>query len=163
MAEVGGAGDETGTSTWTSGIALGNAFLADRPATLEAFSIYLGVSASCDIDAAVFSSGLFKTGTWELEWTESDIPFTSGTGWIESGPVGLLLVPGEHYAAVLGLRCAGSTTTIHYQLPVGGTTGAGDIVGTAQNLTYAAAWSTDAVFTHQAIATLAQRFYVTDL
>lgn len=159
--EIGGI-DMNGPAA-TNG-AIGSVFQSDGFATLAGWDIYMGVSSSCTMDAALFSSYTGTTGTWTLEWSQAAVDFRAGVGWVSSGPVGYLLSPDYYYAAVIGFRCGGSPTTLYYvEEPPTGPMGAGEASAVALSSTYTAPYTTNASLFVTSSASFAQRFHVTNL
>jgi hypothetical protein len=126
----------TGSSVSTTGMLWASMIKADRSSTIESFEVYTNASSICSLDYYL------------LEQTSSSTKFTvlwrslnqtgSGTGWRDSGHIGLAVEPGVNYSGAVGVNCSSGSASAYYSGSSGTTknAGFGDTVGYIADTNY---------------------------
>ncbi len=115
-----------------AGRAYGNIIRADSYATIDAFSVYLGVGSYCSADLYLLSTSTDPTVdsgplTWTIEWSDTGNT-VRGTGWVSGDYLGVLAQPGRWYAFVVAEYCVGGDYA-YYNSSSGSSVGFGTHVG----------------------------------
>ena len=81
----------------------GNVFTVNEDTTLDSFAFYLGLSETCDVD---FYVHLYDSSaaTWSVLWSDA-VSHPSGTDYLESGEVGVVLYSGEQVSLGWATLC----------------------------------------------------------
>jgi len=111
-------------SVYSQGAAMiANTVTADRTSTLESFSFYLDVDASCELDFYLLERG--DEGAWTVLRRHRDVsPESTTPNWHNSDTfVGHLLEEGVEYAMAVGWHCP--TGNVRYWRGSSGGTGPG--------------------------------------
>jgi hypothetical protein len=101
----------------------GAVYLADSTATLESFDAYMSTTSGCTVDWYLLSStstvsGSYPTMTWDVEWSNTDRPVSTGSSaWHSSGHIGIPVESGTYYSLAYASSCSSSSQNVgpHFQ------------------------------------------------
>ena len=125
-------GSSASSVSLSSGV-YGSIYKATSAGTLEAAQVYVGYGGTCVLDLYVFSSPTAPslsgtTSSWDLEWSQTDIP-VAATGFYGPSAMGVLVSADSWYSLVAGLRCSSGSDSLAYASASGASTGFGTHVG----------------------------------